>query len=1042
MRFALVQKKRYAQSLLFGMAVFLGLSTAMIVTLGKTNAAQLPPSASLVTLSVIVDSEIEEPGGVLTYTLGITNNFPAADVAITALTDSLYGNLTENANPQLNSTTCALGSIAPGETYSCEFTTLFLGNVGVPDRITTITATGQTADIAFGETSEAKAISIVNAVPAISVKQLATESILEPGGIIEYRVRLSNHSVSTDLVQLVKLEDDIYGDLTNIANPLIIDSDCVLDNIDPGDTTICRFRVLLLGNAGDAKTNVLTVQARDDEDTLTAEVADDHTITIEDRLPDISISKAALPSVIPETGAAVDFRIRMINNSPEAATLTTLNDSVFGDLHRMGNCIADGTIVLAGDTPTTPEGDNEYTCTFTQQISGDYGGASHVNTATATVQDDEGNSKSESDGASVIFTDTLPSISAVQQASPPKIPETGGDVTFSIEVTNNTAEEIAIDSLVDSIYGDLRQQGECTADEDTLIPGNGLYTCRFTRFVSGEFNGPPHQNTIIVQARDDEENLAEENATATVSFLDALPQITVSQDANPPSVPESGGMVVFTIKIANDTAEDVTLHSLTDDKFGDLNGVGDCVADGVQTVPGDGTYSCSFTEVVAGNGGTSHINVVTAFMTDNEENESLESDSATVEIVNASPEIQLVVNADPATVLEYGETVLYRVSIENGSSSDVVTISTLAEATFGDVTKIAGPIVATNCDVPQTLATNESKQSVYECEFSAALVGNAGDTTISELTTTGTDDDGDAVVDDASASIGFTNAPAPLFLAVVADPKSIPEGGVDVEFNVSIRNDSPIDQVSLTGLADSLLGDLTKTTPNGVTGILATDCSVPQTLNPGRAYNCKFTATIPGDAVGSYVSTVSATGTDDDNSPASDTSELEVLIAQPLLSLTKEDLLFIDADRNFVVTPGDTIFYRMTIRNDGNAPATGVVLEDTPDPNTKLIPDTIMTDRGAGDVNDEGIIVIAIGTLQANQQATMSFQILFAPADAIKQIENQAVVKFDDPLPGSTRRIFVNSDDPDTKETSDKTLTPVMYNVDPSGIIFLPAISR
>ncbi len=224
--------------------------------------------------------------------------------------------------------------------------------------------------------------------------------------------------------------------------------------------------------------------------------------------------------------------------------------------------------------------------------------------------------------------------------------------------------------------------------------------------------------------------------------------------------------------------------------------------------------------------------------------------------------------------------------------------------------------------------------------------------------------------------------------------------------------------------------------------LLVTDCSLPQTLKPDQSYACKFSAAIPGDAAGVYKSTVHATGIDDDDSPATGTGELKVLVAQPLIVLTKTDLLFIDADRNFAVTPGDTIFYRITIRNDGNAAATGVSLADTLDPNTKLIPETIYTDAGTATMKDVDLVEIALGTLQVDQQVDVSFQVLFVPQEEIEQLENQAVLNFDDPLLGSSQRISVRSDDPDTQEVSDKTVTPVMSSVDANGIIFLPQINR
>ena len=52
------------------------------------------------------------------------------------------------------------------------------------------------------------------------------------------------------------------------------------------------------------------------------------------------------------------------------------------------------------------------------------------------------------------------------------------------------------------------------------------------------------------------------------------------------------GSVTYTVIVANLTAESVSLFSLNDDKFGDLNGVGTCATSG--TIVGNGSYNCSF----------------------------------------------------------------------------------------------------------------------------------------------------------------------------------------------------------------------------------------------------------------------------------------------------------------------------------------------------------------------------------------------------------------------------------------------------------------
>ena len=99
---------------------------------------------------------------------------------------------------------------------------------------------------------------------------------------------------------------------------------------------------------------------------------------------------------------------------------------------------------------------------------------------------------SDTDTASVSLTDTPSSILVTKTATPTQVQDSG-TVTFSVVVANTSAvDTVYIDSLVDSIYGNLNGKGTCTlvdgVDEAppnsrqilpgesyaVLIPGDGL----------------------------------------------------------------------------------------------------------------------------------------------------------------------------------------------------------------------------------------------------------------------------------------------------------------------------------------------------------------------------------------------------------------------------------------------------------------------------------------------------------------------------------------------------------------------------------------
>ena len=119
-----------------------------------------------------------------------------------------------------------------------------------------------------------------------------------------------------------------------------------------------------------------------------------------------------------------------------------------------------------------------YTCTFTEFISGDFGGPNHVNTATVIASDGDGNTDTASDDATVTFTDVLPDITVTKTANPApaSVPETGGNVTFDFVVTNNSTEAATITALSDDKFGTLAGDADCQVG--TVLAGGA--SCSFS----------------------------------------------------------------------------------------------------------------------------------------------------------------------------------------------------------------------------------------------------------------------------------------------------------------------------------------------------------------------------------------------------------------------------------------------------------------------------------------------------------------------------------------------------------------------------------
>ncbi len=365
--------------------------------------------------------------------------------------------------------------------------------------------------------------------------------------------------------------------------------------------------------------NVFTGKAVDNDETEAVDT-DDATVDFSNVLPTIEVTKTPSVSVVPETGGNVTFTFTVKNtSSEESVTIKSLSDSVYGTLSGDADCKV-GTVLASGAT-----------CDFsiTKWVEGDYTGSDHVNVFTGKAVDNDGTEAVDTDDATVDFSNVLPTIEVTKTANPTAIPETGGNVTFTFTVKNTSSEEsVTIKSLSDSVYGTLSGDADCKVG--TVLASGATCDFSITKWVEGDYTGPDHVNVFTGKAVDNDETEAVDTDDATVDFSNVLPTILVTKTAGTLVLSVPGGDVLFTVVVTNNSKESVTLTTLTDNIYGNLNGRDTCATGG--TIPANGgIYTCTFTGAVNGNPGF-YTDVVTATATDNDGSIDTDTDDATVEL--------------------------------------------------------------------------------------------------------------------------------------------------------------------------------------------------------------------------------------------------------------------------------------------------------------------------------------------------------------------------------------------------------------------------
>lgn len=300
-----------------------------------------------------------------------------------------------------------------------------------------------------------------------------------------------------------------------------------------------------------------------------------------------------------------------------------------------------------------------------------------------------------------------------------------------------------------------------------------------------------------------------------------IPILRVQKIAEP-NIISPGEDVDYTINVVNEGPVEITLNSLVDDRFGDLDGVGSCEVP--QTIAPDQVYSCSFNKFPSGTIGQLHINVVTGSGTGAGQVVS-DAGSAIVQIIDPS-------NAGIGYL------------VWNDLNADG--IKTENEQGIADVTI---NLLDADSNVLATTTTNESgyytfldlSAGNYDVEvIESGPLANLVRTTANNPI---------AVALDPGQVFTFANfgyVAAQIALQKSAEPIVVNAPGEPVEFTVQVKNTGVLD-VELTDLADDRFGNLFD---NG-------KCPLPAAnLTPGDTYSCLFTEQINGAAGDTHTNTV------------------------------------------------------------------------------------------------------------------------------------------------------------------------------------------
>jgi hypothetical protein len=261
----------------------------------------------------------------------------------------------------------------------------------------------------------------------------------------------------------------------------------------------------------------------------------------------------------------------------------------------------------------------------------------------------------------------------------------------------------------------------------------------------------------------------------------------------------------------------------------------------------------------------------------------------TLDITSITTVIEVTKTALTPNVPETGGSASYSVTVFNPSSIDV-TLRSLTDAPYGDITTVQGAVTATTCDINDPVGTCEIGGTIAAggsctCQFTATVpAGDYNDPPFRDVVTACADNvtNPTDVCDTDDAEVPYADVSAPPSLTKTAsDAQCV----IDVTYDVVVNNASGLDSLTLNTLVDNVYGNITQVQGD----IRSTTCGqspgpgvLPHVIAPAGNYSCSFVARI-NSCDTSVLDTVTGGATDDDGVPytPSDTATVVVSVTRP-----------------------------------------------------------------------------------------------------------------------------------------------------------------
>lgn len=234
-------------------------------------------------------------------------------------------------------------------------------------------------------------------------------------------------------------------------------------------------------------------------------------------LLDLQATLSATPASVPEPGDVVTFTVVVHNSGTVPVILQSLDTNQFGNAMNPGNPLIEArtnSCLPQGTLPVLAPSGGIFECSFMASVMGQPSDFSVI--LTAAAKDSSEATVSATTNTTVVITDVPSSLQVNVTADPPLLPAPRGMVSYSVRLVNSSeVDAIRINTLRDSILGDLNGQGSCVLPT-SFIPAGESYQCSFTDELSGQV-GDSISRTITAAGVDDDPSAHPVNGSSQIS---------------------------------------------------------------------------------------------------------------------------------------------------------------------------------------------------------------------------------------------------------------------------------------------------------------------------------------------------------------------------------------------------------------------------------------------------------------------------------------------------------------------------------------------